>query len=187
MISFDRRLIDINLIRNAIKQLDRRIIFMTLGAVIGLIIVINKGFQERYNKSEISFEREMKRIDLAKNVISLKEKDKAAGKFLLESSDVGLILSYVNNFLEKHKIVIISVNPQKTEKIGAIFIREIFIVIEGTYNQLIDLIADFESSEKFVYIEMLEIRKKSLEKIETSKQLEDPVLSANIRIKVFSS
>jgi hypothetical protein len=177
-------MININKILNLI---DKKVIFISFIAIVLFSVSINKFILEKHAEKVKVLDIEEKKREISEELIIFQNKTNELNKILFDVNDsnAGDILSYINGFLEKNKVKIISVSSVKVKKKYQLKQNSLTIKLEGSFKQILDLIKDFYDSEYLLRIDKLIINKKKIT-IDSIEKLNNPVLVVLIDLMLFS-
>ena len=163
-------------------------VIAVLALVIGAVFIYAP-FADKNKFLRVDILRERDKNILVGKIRALGKYMKIYDKQIPERGGVSWLLGEVSNMASKEQIEISSIKPGNPEDYG--LYTKLFVVVEATstYNQLGSFISGIESSEKFIKVESINIKRIGLDEKfnEDSGKFKAFDVKANIVISTIAS
>lgn len=137
-------------------------IIMILILVIGALFIYAP-FTHKNKSLRIDILRERDKNVLVGKIKALSKYIKVYDKRIPDAEGVSWLLSEISSMASKERIEISSIKPGNPEDFGLYAKLSVIVDIASDYNQLGKFIAKIESSEKFLKVESIDIKRMDLD------------------------
>ena len=137
-------------------------VIAVLTLVIG-IVFIYAPFADKNKSLRVDILKERDKNILVGKIKALGKYIKVYDKRTPENGGVSWLLGEISNMASKERVEVSSIKPGNPEDYG--LYTKLFVIVEiaSTYNQLGSLISDIESSEKFLKVESINMKRMGIE------------------------
>lgn len=137
-------------------------VIAVLTLVVG-IVFIYAPFTDKNRSLRADILKERDKNILVGKIKALGKYIKAYDKRIPESGGVSWLLGEISNMASKERIEVSSIKPGNPEDYG--LYTKLFVVVEiaSTYNQLGGFVSGIESSEKFLKVESVNVKRMGLD------------------------
>ncbi|MBU1912085.1 MAG: type 4a pilus biogenesis protein PilO, partial [Candidatus Omnitrophica bacterium] len=127
------------------------------------IVFIYAPFADRNKSLRADILRERDKNILVGKIKALGKHIKVYNKRIPESGGVSWLLGEISNMASKERIEVSSIKPGNPEDYGLYTKLSVVVEIASTYNQLGSFVSGIESSEKFLKVETINIKRMDLD------------------------
>ncbi len=148
------------------KALNKLVIINVIIIVLVLVIsivAIYMPFSDKNKSIRVSILTERDKNVLIGKIKALGKYLKLYDKRILEGGSVSWLLGKISNVASKENIEVVSIKPGNPEDYGLYTKLSVIVDAASTYSQLGRFIAEIESSEKFLKIESVNIKRMDLD------------------------